>query len=304
MMVNWKFAWREARMRPSRAILTLLSIVIGVAAVVAVTIAAGTTGHAFDQIFKTIAGKAELEVVAPLGSSFDEKIASKIRELPDVQAVAPLIKRNTVMYVGKKQYRGIVALGVDPTVDQEVRDYDITAGEKFSEKTGGIMLDETFANNAGIKVGQQVDLQTRRAFVSTKVAAFYKSRGVAATTQGLTLIMPLNAAQYYYLTFKKIDSAQIVLKPGVDESVAHDEIQKLLPKGITVRKPEARSPLAEETSLSTQMGMGMARVFALIVAVFIIANTFLINVTQRRKQLGIMRAIGATQRTDLRNGVS
>ena len=69
-------------MRPSRAILTLLSIVIGVAAVVAVTIASGTTGHAFDQIFKTVAGKAEFEVVAPFGSSFDEKLVAKLRELP------------------------------------------------------------------------------------------------------------------------------------------------------------------------------------------------------------------------------
>src|SRR4029079_12237447 len=60
MMVNWKFAWREVRMRPSRAILTLLSIVIGVAAVVAVTIASGTTGHAFDEIYKAVAGKADL----------------------------------------------------------------------------------------------------------------------------------------------------------------------------------------------------------------------------------------------------
>ena len=129
MMANWKFAWRAIRQRPGRSILTLLSIVIGVAAVVAVTIASSTTGHAFDQIFKTVAGKADFEVVAPIGNSFDEKIISKLRELPDVQAVAPLIKRPTVMYVGKKQYRGIVALGVDPAVDQEMRDYDITAGK-------------------------------------------------------------------------------------------------------------------------------------------------------------------------------
>src|SRR4029078_1012395 len=74
------------------------------------------------------------------------------------------------------------------------------------------------------------------------------------------------------------------------------EIQKLLPEGITVRKPEARSPMAEETSLSTQQWMRMGRAFSLVVAVFIIANTFLINVTHRRKQLGIMRAIGATRR--------
>ena len=54
--------------------------------------------------------------------------------------------------------------------------------------------------------------------------------------------------------------------------------------------------MAEETSLSTEQGLAMARAFSLLVAVFIIANTFLISVTQLRRQLGIMRAIGATRR--------
>ncbi len=296
MMVNWKFAWREVRQRPSRAILTLLSIVIGVAAVVAVTIASGTTARTFDEIFRTVAGKAELEISAPIGTSFDENIAPQIQKLPDVQAVAPLIRRNTVLYVGKKQYR-LVALGIDPVHDPEVRDYEITAGNlQTFDKTGGIMLDETFAKNAGIKVGQQIQFLTRRTFVWAKVAGLYKSRGVAENTEGLTLFMPLLAAQHFFLAPKKIDSAQIVLKPGADKTAAAAEIQKHLPEGITVRPPEARSSVAEETSLSTQLGMRMARLFSLLVAVFIIANTFLINVTQRRKQLGIMRAIGATRR--------
>ena len=225
MMANWKFAWRAIRQRPGRSILTLLSIVIGVAAVVAVTIASSTTGHAFDQIFKTVAGNAALEVVAPLGSSFDEKLIAKLRELPDVKLVAPLIKRPTVMYVGEKpnqkQYRGVVALGIDPTVDQEMRDYDITAGQKFEEKkVGGVMLDETFANHAGIKVGQKVEILTRRGTATPPVVALYKSHGVSAVTEGLTIIMPLDAAQYCWRVFKKIDSAQIMLKPGVDPDVA------------------------------------------------------------------------------------
>jgi putative ABC transport system permease protein len=71
MMLYWRFAWRELRQRPSRPILTLLSIVIGVAAVVAVTISSGTTHRAFDQIFKAVAGKAQLEVSAPVGTSFN-----------------------------------------------------------------------------------------------------------------------------------------------------------------------------------------------------------------------------------------
>ena len=117
----------------------------------------------------------------------------------------------------------------------------------------------------------------------------------ADCTQGLTGHHAIECGTVFYLTFEKIDSAQIVLKPGVDEEAVQGN-RKTSARGITVRKPESRSPLAEETSLSTQQGMRMARAFSLVVAVFIIANTFLINVTQRRKQLGIMRAIGATRR--------
>lgn len=294
MMVNWKFAWREVRQRPSRAVLTLLSIVIGVAAVVAVTIASGTTRRAFDQIYQTVAGKAALEIAAPVGTSFDQNLAPQVRKLPGVAAVAPLVKRNTILYVGKKHYR-LVALGIDPAHDQQVRDYDVTAGKSLREASG-VMLDETFARNAGVKLDQGVDLLTRVGLVRTQVVGFYKSRGTATTTEGSTLLMPLQAAQHFFKTPAKIDSAQIVLKPEADELAVRGEIEQHLPAGITVHAPAARSSLAEETSLSTQQGMRMARAFSLLVAVFIITNTFLINVTQRRKQLGIMRAIGATRK--------
>ncbi len=314
MMVNWKFAWREVRQRPSRAILTLLSIVIGVAAVVAVTIASGTSSRVFDQIFKTVAGKAQVEIAAPIGSSFRETLAPEIRELPIVQAVAPLMKRNTVLYVKKKQPYHLVVLGIDPKYDQEVRDYDIVAGKRLrhieAPKPGqplkvpppspdegdGILLDEEFAHNAGVKLEEQVELLTRSGKLFANVVGFYKSRGAASMAEGSPIIMPLLATQHYFKSPSKIDSAQIVLKPGIDEAAAMAEIEKHVPEGITVRKPQGRSALAEETSLSTQQGMRMARAFALLVAVFIITNTFLINVTQRRKQLGIMRAIGGTRR--------
>src|SRR3954464_14872357 len=99
MMVNWKFAWREVRQRPSRAVLTLLSIVIGVAAVVAVTISSGTTRQAFNQIYQTVAGRASRVMTGGMGTGFDEELAPKVRNIPGVQAVAPLLKRNTILYV-------------------------------------------------------------------------------------------------------------------------------------------------------------------------------------------------------------
>ncbi len=283
----------ELRQRPSRPILTLLSIVIGVAAVVAVTIASGTTRRAFDQIYKTVAGRALLELSASVGTSFDQKAATEIRSVPGVKAVAPLIERHTVMSFGKRSYK-LVALGVDPAFDREVHDYEITAGKSLAEASG-VLLEATFARNAGIKVGDLVDFLSRDGYVGTTVVGLYASQGTATTSEGATLYMPLLATQSFFHALGKIDSAQIVTDPSADQESVKQAIAKHLPEGVTVGPPAARSSLAEETSLSTEQGMRMARGFSLLVAVFIITNTFLINVTQRRRQIGIMRAIGATR---------
>jgi putative ABC transport system permease protein len=293
-MVYSKLAWREIRKRPGRAILTLLSIVIGVAAVVAVSISAGTARRAFDDIYQTIAGKATLEIAPPVGTAFDEKVADSIRDVEGVKEVAPLIQTRVVLYIGDRRVQ-IIAMGVDPVRDHAVHDYEITSGKSLEENPQGVILDATFAHNLNLNAGDKIEMQTPKATVGPEIVGLYSSKGTATTGQGAVLLMPIKAAQYLFKCPKKIYSAQIVLKPDADEAEVTAAIKAKLPPGIDVRRPAARSPMAEETSLSTEQGMRMARVFSLLVAIFIIANTFLINVTQRRRQLGIMRAIGATR---------
>jgi putative ABC transport system permease protein len=138
-------------------------------------------------------------------------------------------------------------------------------------------------------------LGTRQGLFRTQLVGVYTLEGAAATSESAMMLMPLRAAQLLFRAPRKVDSAQIVLKQGEDEKAARAAIEKVLPTGLTVQRPAARNPVAEETSLSTELGMRMARAFSLLVATFIITNTFLINVAQRRRQLGIMRAIGATQ---------
>lgn len=293
MMLYWRFAWRELRQRPSRPILTLLSIVIGVAAVVAVSIASNTTKQAFDEIFKTVAGKANLEVSAGVGTSFDQKVVENIRQVPGVKAVAPLVQRSMMLYLGQKDYR-VAILGIDPQFDQQVRDYELTEGQSLAEKPG-ILLSEGFAKSTGVKVGQEVELQTQVGFQRTTVVGLYKSQGTATTAEGSSLLMLLPAAQHFCRMGARIDSAQIVTEENADIDKVKASIKAVVPQGLSVEPPVARNAIAEETSLSTSQGMRMARGFSLLVAVFIITNTFLINVTQRRRQIGIMRAIGATR---------
>ena len=47
--------------------------------------------------------------------------------------------------------------------------------------------------------------------------------------------------------------------------------------------------------MAAQHGLGMARAFSIVLAIFVIMNTFFMNVSERRRPMAIMRAIGATR---------
>lgn len=292
-MVYTRLGIREIRQRPGRAILTLLSIVIGVAAVIAVSLASDTTGRAFDAIYETVAGKAAFEITAPFGTTFDAKIADEVGKVSGVADVSPVIERTSVMYVGDKRIQ-FMLMGVEPERDLKVHAYRILEGKKLGDGPG-VIVDASFAKSAGIKLDDRIEIVTPRGTVRALVSGLFQRDGVSATGQGASLLMSLKSAQILYKVPGKIDNAQIVLAPDANEAQAETAIAKLLPSGLTVGHPASRSAMADETSLSTKVGMELARGFSLIVAIFIIAITFLINVSQRRKQIGILRAIGATR---------
>src|SRR6187200_387710 len=91
------YTTRAMQQRPGRMILTMLSIVIGVTAAVAVGLGTATTRNAYKQMFAMVTGRATLEVDGAGGGGFDGDILSKIDELHEVVAATPLVDRPTSM---------------------------------------------------------------------------------------------------------------------------------------------------------------------------------------------------------------
>src|SRR5439155_8584946 len=87
----------------------------------------------------------------------------------------------------------------------------------------------------------------------------------------------------------KIDGQKIV---GYNALV--DRIQSRW--GVQVHRPTASTQLMQETLTSTEQGLTLTTAFSILMAAFIILNTFLMNVSERRRQLSILRAIGAKKR--------
>jgi putative ABC transport system permease protein len=301
-MVLWKFSFRHVLARPGRAILTLLSIVIGVAAVVSVSIATSTTSAAYKMMYETVNGKAALEVTVEGGGGFDEKlpgsettVLEKVQQVPGVLAAVPLLKRNTVMFAGGRRIT-LVALGIDPTRDASIRDFQVKQGESLDE-TSGAMLEEGFAKAINVRVGDRVRILARSSPKVT-VTGLIAFKGASTLRMGGLLFLPLVRSQRIFDAEGELDVIQVVLKDKADLETVRAAIAKALPAGLglSVHRPGGNSQGMEETMQSSQQGLLLASVFSVLLAAFIILNTFLMNVGERRRQLAIMRAVGATTR--------
>ena len=77
-----KLSIREIRSRPARSLLTLFSIVIGVAAIVATSIATTSARLAQIAMVRAVTGNAALEIEGVGGSSFDATALESVSELP------------------------------------------------------------------------------------------------------------------------------------------------------------------------------------------------------------------------------
>lgn len=87
----WKLGLRQIVQHPARSVLTLLSITIGVAAVVAVTIAAQVTEQAMDSMFQSLTGRASLEISSESGGSMDAEAIKGIGNIAGVEVVSPVL---------------------------------------------------------------------------------------------------------------------------------------------------------------------------------------------------------------------
>ena len=122
-----KYSWRSMWRRPGRTILTLASIVIGVAAVVSVTITTTTTRNAYKKMANMVSGKADLVVDGEAEAPFPSALFQQVAAVPGVKAAVPVFSQFSVLSANEERVRAQL-LGVDVEHDSAVRDYAIKEG--------------------------------------------------------------------------------------------------------------------------------------------------------------------------------
>ena len=293
-----KISLREVKYRPNRALLTLLSIAIAIAAIVAVSLGTATTQDAYRRMYEELAGRAALQITAVGQGVFDASLAARLQEVPGVQAAVPSLQRLTVVYFEQKRLT-LLTMGIDPSAEDGVRPFQVREGRNFtSANDHGALLEIGFAQGAGIRVGDDIKVMASRGWPPlkiVKVVGLLAPSGAAGFNQGGLLLLPLGLAERYFTIAGKINTIDLVLRPGADEAAVTAAVKQVLPAGLEVHSPASRTQLANESLVGIQQGLHFASDFALALAAIIIINTFLMNVSERRRQLAILRAVGATR---------
>ncbi|MBS0207589.1 MAG: ABC transporter permease [Planctomycetes bacterium] len=291
----WHLSRRLSAGRRGRVLLTLFSVIIGVGTMVATQVAITTTRRSYEAMSHAMSGRADLEITSGVGQGIDIGLAEVAAKQRGVVAVTPAISRASQLYFEKEKAK-LLVLGVEPDSLAAKQDYELHGGQFFDQGEGAV-VDRNFARSLGIKLDDEIKFLTGlRGMQRVKVVGLMAPSGAASLMRGGTVLLPLPLAQKMFGLGRKVDVLQLELDPHASAEQVIASLTPQLPAGVVIRKPAARTSLGEETLQSSEQGLSFAGGLALILSVFIILNTFMMSVTERRGQIAVMRAIGATRR--------
>lgn len=295
MMNLFRFvALRHLQLRPGRTLFAIGGIACGIALYVAISLINQSTTGYFRESMGAVSGKATLYVSAG-ETGFDESVVEQVESVKGVKAAVPVLETRSWLLSTNES---VMVLGVDLFQERSVRSYKsegkaiIGDAMTFISQPDSLILTDAFAKEHGIKMNDKLELSTAHGKASFTVRGILSPTGLAKAYGGALAIMDIDAARLSFGKEGKTDRIDIVTEKGADVETVAGELRALLGPGFTVDRPEMASKQMEKMTESFQFMSRFFSSLALIVGVFLIANSISISIAERRREIGTLRALG------------
>lgn len=283
--------------RKLRTVLTTLAIVFGVGLIFAMNLVLPGMKDAFRRTMLAASGNVDLSIRSVTGEAFaPEQPLSAVSGVKNVEAVTGSLRRQFSLPKGKASLGDtsqIELVGVDPATVTQVRHYSLAEGHFLQPgDTGKVVIPSTLVELAPqLKLGGEMPIMTTNGLKSFTIVGIVSVAGTKSRPQ---IIIPLADAQADFNQPGLINTIDVAFKPGADEKAVKAEIQKALGSGFSLDVSDAETALA---SMQTGYALfAMIGALALFIGAFLIFNTFRTVILERRRDLAMLRAIGATRR--------
>ena len=313
------FHWlilRHLKQNFLRSILTIASIAVGVAVVVAIQLANRSSVRGFEAALNAIAGRTSLEITVA-GVDIEETRLTELGWLREYGLVSPLIDADVLLRPASRRFGAgneaeiVRLLGVDILRDQPFRDYrllesdgrELVTTQEFLQlltDSRAVVITAAFADRYGLEVGSELDLIAGTRASALVVRGVLGDEGPARVSDGNFALMDIAAAQWVLGRLGRVDRVDIRLTDGMDVDLAEQAIRERLPVGFSVGRPVRRVAQVERMLRAFHFNLTALSFVALLVGLFLVYNTVAVSVITRRVEIGILRTVGISRGTVLR----
>jgi putative ABC transport system permease protein len=324
----FRSAWRALAANALRSVLTMLGIIIGVGAVIAmVAVGQGATDRVQEQmqalgsnIMLVVPGgvsQAGVRLGAQTRQRLTEEDALAISlEIPEVQVAAPTSRATGQVVWGNSNW-GTTVMGVNNEY-LEARDWPLRSGRVFdtAELAGSAKVVWLGATVARELFGDQdpVEQTVRLRGIPMTVVGVLSPKGQNSMGQDQddVVMLPLGTLRNRVWggdatsRLKRVGAISVKVREGQDMGAVEERIKELLRQRFKVQ-PGAEDPFSvrnltemlraqEESSRVMTLLLATVAGISLVIGGIGIMNIMLVSVTERTREIGLRMAVGARGR--------
>jgi putative ABC transport system permease protein len=304
-----RLAWRNVWRNPRRTALTVAATVFAVVLVVFfVALAAGLHEKMIEDAVRvhsghvTIMGKGYLEnQTLEQFIRLDQPLTALLQRTPGIRGYAPRVIGFGLLSKDAAT-QGIAVLGVDPrreatvtTLPERVRQGTFVSPHGHHE----IVLGERLAENLGAHLGDKLLLYSVAYSLETAYELFSVVGVMKLPEPELdrsVAVISLNDAQDFFVYGDRVTEVAILARDAADAPALAATLKREL-AGLSGERAEVHTwqqviPELQQFIFLDDAGMYMLLVILIIVVGFGILNTILMAVLERRRELGVVLALG------------
>jgi putative ABC transport system permease protein len=294
-------AWRSLAARRGRTILSIVGIALGVGVLFASLATEAGIDASIDRTVRDLVGRADLRVAAFQDRTLSDASLAAIAEAPGVVVAAPVLERRTYLAPSLDNPDALPApvtiLGIDPALEARVRDLALVSGRALlGSDEPAVIITERIAAEDGLGLGSSVEVQAGAGGpVNLEVVGMVAGDGPFVGSAGRTVIVPIETVRRI---FGETGASRVDIVVG--EGATPTEVAAALEVALTSEPYVLASPRDLATSLRVSTAdfrstTALIAAVALFVGAFLIFNTLSMTVTERVRELGLLRAAGATR---------